>query len=504
MLLGELKVGEIDARYEIGDTESVQRFELGFTKPPNFPLEDFIEGNRFLVHGAKGTGKTAILRHVEIESNKIGIDTHFVLFKSEFSESEKGGMARAANVSLVDINPGPSDEETEHVAQWKLYIYGILCNEVIRNGKIFLHTTDADEFRESLILTSKPGFSLAKFAGTVDVSLTPKAALTFEFTSDKSKTKAAEDACRSAERILRRLRIRPNITSFRLFFDELEVSPISEAKRNRDARIIRDLIRALASCNELFSQEGIPIRIFAAIRSDVLTLPPMIGYEMNKITSPFGYPVRWDQKIPDEPKLHPLAQLAYAKIAASQGIKSAGEGLKIGDWERYFSRSIKGQPSQKYFLHLTWFRPRDIVVLLNQIISTNRKSIIFGEAEFESGTKAYASERWNELAEELTTSYTSTQVDGIKKLLTGMKQTFNVADIDDAKRRKRNLYATVASLANNPAADICADLFRLGAIGNRMSDRHERWVFRGDEDALLEDPFVLHKALSPILSVRRN
>jgi len=62
---------------------------------------ELIRGRKFLLHGQKGTGKTAILRHLENES-KTTYATEFVVFRKEIvEEAQLAGLATTFSASVV-------------------------------------------------------------------------------------------------------------------------------------------------------------------------------------------------------------------------------------------------------------------------------------------------------------------------------------------------------------------------------------------------------------------
>ena len=85
MELKNIYFGATDAKNELRDNsiESNQRFEKAFLLPENINIDSFRKGDKFIIYGMKGTGKTALLRYLEIVLKKDeNIKTSFVLFKT--------------------------------------------------------------------------------------------------------------------------------------------------------------------------------------------------------------------------------------------------------------------------------------------------------------------------------------------------------------------------------------------------------------------------------------
>ncbi|WP_412094595.1 P-loop ATPase, Sll1717 family, partial [Bacillus atrophaeus] len=158
------------------------------------------------------------------------------------------------------------------------------------------------------------------------------------------------------------------------------------------------------------------MKIIAALRSEVLTAVESSGKEINKIVSDFAIPIMWHQSGGNISN-HPILQIIIKRIKASEKFYS----LNLDDspeaiWSRYFPQTIQNESTQKYILHLTWYRPRDVIRLLNLARNQYPKSTKFTHQVFDGIRKSYSSESWNELSEELRAIYREDEIDGIKRI----------------------------------------------------------------------------------------
>lgn len=83
LLLGNIQIGEPDANAEYFSALRGHREPLflnAFLMTPHLPLTEILAGEKFLLHGQKGTGKTASLRYIERECRKHG-PVEFLIFK---------------------------------------------------------------------------------------------------------------------------------------------------------------------------------------------------------------------------------------------------------------------------------------------------------------------------------------------------------------------------------------------------------------------------------------
>lgn len=87
--LQDVEFGEIDANveyYKSIKTETLPTYKKAFVTPPLSYWPEFLNGDRFIVFGQKGTGKTALLRILESESASSHSHSDFLEFKDEILE----------------------------------------------------------------------------------------------------------------------------------------------------------------------------------------------------------------------------------------------------------------------------------------------------------------------------------------------------------------------------------------------------------------------------------
>ncbi len=73
MRISDVNFGSIDAKHEVdGRTpEEIRYFEDSYVLPPNINLDEYyLSGKKYYISGLKGTGKTALLRFIQIKADK--------------------------------------------------------------------------------------------------------------------------------------------------------------------------------------------------------------------------------------------------------------------------------------------------------------------------------------------------------------------------------------------------------------------------------------------------
>src|SRR5690606_30104733 len=70
--LKDIFVGKTDAKNEFieNSTSEISKFIDSYLIPENITIEDFEKGSKYYITGLKGTGKTALLRYLEVSFNK--------------------------------------------------------------------------------------------------------------------------------------------------------------------------------------------------------------------------------------------------------------------------------------------------------------------------------------------------------------------------------------------------------------------------------------------------
>lgn len=508
----DLYLGNLDAKHELltNTDEERERFKQSFLMPENFVIENFYNNNKFYITGLKGTGKTALLRYISIaaEENKNAL-TSFILFKSEFKEEDKKGFSKAVNAVFTDRTENATDED-DYVSIWEWFLHRHIVSLIkSKEDNVFLEDENWERY-EKCVLAPKlddeksgvkrlfPKLSKGSVELSTDIKIFGgKIALEFDW-EDKDKTRVKfSSIVRQANELFKKLK--PGNQSLYIFIDELEISLGKSKIYERDVRLIRDLIIALYNLNLEIKKNQHKLSIIAAIRSEVINATASAGKEINKLINDFGIILTWHQAATD--LSHPLLRIILKRIWNTERklIPSYNEN-PTETWSRYFPEVIKSKPAFEYILYQTWYRPRDIVRLLlvcQQFFPDKTK---FDNQVFDQIRKEYSTQSWGEQVEELRIIYSQEELEGIKRIMYGLKGVFSLNDITVACDEKRKIYPEVdAVLSKHRLAAVLASIYRVGIIGNTGSK--VRFSFRGDDDILLDKPMRVHDALVNFLAI---
>lgn len=514
--LKDLYIGSIDAKHELISNSEDERFRFfdSFLIPENIVVDEYITGKKYYVTGLKGTGKTALLRYLAIKVEKeLKVKTFFILFKSDFSEQDRRDFARVASTVIVNQNQNHQPTDIDYEDIWRWFLYRHIVKRIKSDGlKIFEKNKVYKQF-EACVSAGSLDEESSNF-----ISLFPKmkrgnieinagleglnGTLGLEFTWDEnSKTQIKfSSLVKQADILFSRLT--PNKDRLFIFIDELEIA-IGKSKANeRDIRLIRDLISASHKFNSLCRQKKFDITIITAVRTEVLNSIKSSGKEINKVIADFSTPIIWHQS-GDDIARHPLLRIITNKISVSEKYHELEEGTSASEiWERYFPKQIQGNTTPQYILHQTWYRPRDLIRLLVLVKNQYPNSFNFSHKAFDDARKQYSNDSWIEIVEELRTSYSENDIDGIKRLFYGITSPFTYDDIVGRSNMLRTRYDEINQLLDkHKVGKILSDCYRVGILGNM--GKKVRWVFRGDDDIILEEQMTIHQALWPFLSVQK-
>lgn len=514
LTLKELYLGHIDAKNELlkGTEKEREIFLGGFYPPPNIVPEDFVEGKKYFVTGLKGIGKTALLRYISIQTeiNK-GACSEFVLFKSEISEDDRKSFGHAANTTLVENNV--SDYEgADYEIVWRWFLHKEIVESINkRNLKVFQRDSEWDKY-SSCVLAPHLGDEESGIKrliprlkkGSIEISSKPKLGIEFDW-EDKSQTRVKfSNIAKQADELFSKLK--PGTGMLCLFVDELELNIGSSKQYKRDSALIRDLIISIERINSLSKKNNFQLCIYAAVRSEVISAIESTGKEINKIVSDFGSQIIWHRSGTDVEN-HPLLQIILRRLYMSE--KENKRNFEYDHkllWNMYFPKKIQNTESERYLLHQTWYRPRDIVRLLNIARDQYPDLKGFSHRVFDGVRKEYSKQCWTEITEELSARYSKPEIEAIRQTFNAYKDTFTIYELQTHMEKRSQLYPEIDSFIKKyKIGSIVTDLYKIGVLGNLVEapggNKKMRFSFRDDPDVILEEKLVVHKALKSFLTL---
>jgi len=232
---------------------------------------DLFSGRKFLLYGQKGTGKTAILRHLENESiNKYS--TEFVVFRKEIvEEAQLANLAATFSASVV--------VDEDKIKQTRFYYHAmkrlLLSLLLAKLGDVQNDIPDdASWFRK--VYQDIKGSSVGQVASLVTESV---------IGSIESVSIDLSKATKGIASITPAMAIKRSNDAFqkfafsqfeskslraRIFLDEMHFAYRDKQSLGADAALVRDTVLAVREINEKLIERGVDSMIYMSIRSEFL------------------------------------------------------------------------------------------------------------------------------------------------------------------------------------------------------------------------------------------
>lgn len=500
MKFKDIMFGKTDASNElneVGDSFYVSSF-LEYEK---YQIQDFLTGKRYYIMGRKGTGKTALLKYLECKFRENPENLVVpIRFKSDFDEIDKKNV-KNASVIIQDevIEDNENKSLKSYVSAWQIYlIYQIFKRMYSNNAEysVFVDSKDSKllwkllkmiygENGSGKIVPKITKGSINVSAGTtgIDAGL----AVEIEYHDDKVNY---ELTAKKIIDIYKRLHF--DKTPVYILVDELELSVKTKKMRDADIELVRDLILAVDRMNTISKDMSYDINMYASVRTDVVDSVLSSGYEINKCIEDYGVTIEWYQRGGDYHD-SPLLRLLEKKIRASEKAFSKETSKNI--WDKYFAKAINGTEIQRFLLNYSWYRPRDVVRMMQfaqNYCDKNAEKV--NQEVFERAVQQYSNRMWNEVSEEISLKYSPDDMKAIKKILTGIQVPFDLGYINNRVKILAENYDYVESFYKKyRIPELLDSLYDWGIIGN--SGERMVFSFLGYKEIDITKPMIIHTPL---------
>ena len=389
LTLGEIQIGEPDANAEYFSALRGKREPLfldAFLMTPNLPLKEILTGEKYLLHGQKGTGKTATLRYIENQVKESG-PVQFLIFKKAFFE-EIDLQAFAKIPLLVDEDEIKRFKHYHHALK-RVFIY-VLISLSLQDDKVSEIETLSDDNRNliSQLKRSKIG-DVIKLAFDSLNTLAQVTAIDIDkITDSKILIDASKAIKRSNDDLLEFLcrRLKKNSKPVRLIIDEIHFAYRTEESLQQDAILVRDCILAVQSLNDRFAEEQSNCFVYAAVRSEYLEHPIISTADINHTVESVGVNLNWSTYALNAN--HPLFDMLFNRFRAAMNDSLT----KRRFMEVYFANIEPG-----IFLSRTWNKPRDFIRFFKCAKELFPRKVTLSPGDSNSVWRRYSQEAWNEI-----------------------------------------------------------------------------------------------------------
>jgi energy-coupling factor transporter ATP-binding protein EcfA2 len=528
--ISEMEFGAIDARNEMFSRDVAKRklFLDAFCSPQSFKFEDLLNGERFLICGPKGSGKTAFLRYLQnkLESKDLK-QSRFIVFRDDVTSQDREKLVNLSNYRTYHSSDDDSenlgkDEERQKLHDclnaWQLFIHREIAHVISTTGDLCAQSNDVKTYTnllEGFFSQFKTGAYkklLKKLErGRVKVSLLGQEIEAEASFVDIHGNIDVSEFVRYCNGVVSKLDFNSQISDARIniFFDELNVSYVNGKQFKSDAVLIRDLIAACGKLNQVFSENQIPIYIYSALRSEVVDSVEASVRELQKWIDDNAVHISWydpTSKYEDQPIIDLLRQRVFANEKRLLGTQASKEHTHLSN---YFEKKIFNLPFTHFLLFETWGRPRDLVRLLSIAAAYVPRGGKFGNEVFTKSQIEYSRSCWAEKADELNSKYSATEVETIKRILTNYRTSFNYLQLETLLSAKS---------ANDPRANqflkgrnldvLLEDMYRVGILGNLLKTKSgsvfPKFLYTGLSNFSLAENICIHRSLWKELHLETN
>ncbi|UWQ08870.1 P-loop ATPase, Sll1717 family [Aliiroseovarius crassostreae] len=475
-----LDFGKIDARQEILSRDPAKRklFLESFYAPKSFSIDELKSGEKFLIVGPKGSGKTALLRYLEHTLNQNdNSHSRFIVFRDEVTTQDRDKLINLSAFRMYDVSSPEAGEETfqDCLDAWQLFIHREIAQVLSTTQNLVAKTPDVQNyinllnsffssyktstFKKLLKKVTRGRVKLSGFGQSLEMEAS--------FIDSHGNIDISEFV-RYCNGVVKNLHFNEEQVSPRIniFFDEVNISFVSNKKFKSDAILIRDLVAASGVLNTLFAEHSLPIYIYTALRSEVADSVEASVREMSKLIDDKSVTLDWyipNKRYRDQPIINLLEHRIRANIVKAFGKESKRKFVL----EDYFETKIFQRPFSDFLVFETWGRPRDLVRILGEASKYVGQNNKFSSEVFRESAGEYSKSCWNEKSDELNSKYSQTEVETIKRLLSNLESSFSRTQFDVVATQQSSMdNRTNHFLTGRSVEVLLEDLYNVGIIGN--------------------------------------
>lgn len=390
--IGKIEFGEPDANveYYASNTNDSKPFYVEcFFDAPGVNIDKLKTGEKYIIKGQKGTGKTAILRYLaeNIFTVENGFQSEFFTFKSSILDEDEIR-------EIGSFFHGVSDSDLHNLRHYQHIMKRIIifvCISKLKNNDI---SSFDDEFKNDSGLKSY----VEKIANSSIGDL-----VSLAFNSAKTALKAASvklhtDSIKINQttilksgnddliKYFKKIYLRGGVKPIRIFFDELHFAYRNVDSLRNDAMLVRDTVFAAQSLNESFAKDRIDTRVYVSIRSEYLEHPVISQADVSYTIESAGEAIDWGEFNDDSS--HPL----FGLIAKRFQKHFKGSQFSQAD---LFKIYLKRHEAERLLRHF-WSRPRDVVRFFKILANHCPNKIAISKKEIDNCINKFAKESWLE------------------------------------------------------------------------------------------------------------
>lgn len=473
---GKVYFGCADANTEAERNPAV--FSEVFFDPHNY-LNELINGDRFILRGRKGDGKTAYSAKIKLSAD----DQNIYAYQRSLNNFNNATFSNIKTYDHIGGNP--------YISFWKC----ILMIEFVGMINQYEPHIQSAQFLDLLEALRKNGF-LSKendISVTVDKLVESDSTINVSSVFSHNRKRAHETVLQGAEAIYNAVRntIHDLYVSRKFIFI---IDGLDDILNNSEfkSQIITGLIRAVEEINSYFRKSMLSAKIIVLVREDIINL--CRDPNLSKILRDSGIKLSW--AIEGSPYESDLVRLVEKRINEITQIPNSFEMV----WKELFPQNIGTKESLDYVLENIIYRPRDIL----QFFIEAQKEFVPGKAltvdKVQNALARYSDDYFiDAMRDEMTGFFPDEAVTILPDILSKMgAQYFYLEDFEKECRY-------YAEFENVSIKAMLEKLFLAGYIGqHRPRDKGDYTVFsfRNPREKYVDShECILHRGLMRALSI---
>ena len=415
-------------------------------------VNDVLNGNKFLILGPKGSGKSAIGSKLELKSvndNRLYVQTYYL---EDFPYKKFSG-----------ILPGKEAPETKFPNHWEFILLISFIDSFSKDstckstGKMDMNKL-IKALRELGMISGKSLTDIVKNTAKREFKAGLPKVLEGSYSSEKETKKlditllfsSLQEVCYSLK----------TESNHMIVIDGLDDAL---TKRGMQYTSLSALILAVDRINRKFLNNGVKAKTVVLCRTDLFEKLP--GANKNKIRQDSAIVLDWyqDARNISSTNLVKLINLR-ANLSLNRRVDIFDEFLPPEIWP--------GLPTGKALLDHTRHTPRDIIQLLNKI-QKHTKGINPAQNEVRNGIRTYSFDYLvPEIQDELAGYLEPDEIEQVIKLLGNMKKSeFDLAELQHMIKNNERFNSLNSMKILNA-------LFDCNAIGNVIKGKYHSWKYR--------------------------
>lgn len=445
-----------------GEASENSRMPLSKVYHDYHGLSGQLSGEKFILIGRKGSGKSAFAEYVVGAANSTANLFAKFIRKNDFS-LESIVQARAPNGEPLD---------SPAFIRWLIYVNLI---------KLFLGSEAAKaDVKFNLLaqfLARNSGFVDIKAYQISEIITRQGFEVSIEYFKRFMRNKFNKDIQIKEERapffkllphleevlisILSGKVELANKNSYVLFFDDLDLGYSPNNKAGRD--LIVDILRVVKEVNnDVFGRRGLGAKVVVLLRDDIEAELADIYADTAKIFSSYGVRISWYQdgflqSINNEDDLF---LKAFINNRIKIAFQDAGKSLRQGSpWSSLVAFDPRAKSTFKDVVNNTLFRPRDLLLYFLPL-QNNYFELPIDWSAYGSLTTSYSEELARELKNEMSAFYEKEQVEMIFRALAAINRRSSCSFVD-AER------AIASEVAGLDRGEVLYYLFERSLVGSR-------------------------------------